>query len=415
MTSSSSSAPSGSPSGSASVSPSGSTAGSTADSAALLAVLDDPVELTARLCDVPSVSGDERRIADAVEVVLREISAGPGPTLDIVRNGDALIARTDLGLDERVLVAGHLDTVPVEDNLPTERRTLDGVPIVWGRGACDMKAGVAMQLSVAHALRSPTRDVTWVFYDHEEVDASLNGLGRLASDHPELLEADLAILGEPSNAGIEGGCNGTIRVEVTTTGVRAHSARAFMGVNAIHAAAPILDTLAAYEARTVTVDGLDYRESLSAVGISGGVAGNVVPDACTVLVNYRFNPSTTGAQAEAHLRELFAGFDVTVVDLSEGARPGLDRPIAQAFAGAVGGTVAPKLGWTDVARFSALGVPAVNFGPGNPLFAHRADEHVPTAEVVAATSALLTFLEPASAVPAASADHPAPPAGKDAR
>lgn len=414
MTSSRSSATAGSAAGSIA----GCTADSDADSAAFLSVLDDPVELTARLCDVPSVSGDERRIADAVEAVLRDISAGPGPTLDIVRNGDALIARTNLGLSERVLVAGHLDTVPVEDNLPTERRTLDGVPVVWGRGACDMKAGVAMQLSTAHALRHPTRDVTWVFYDHEEVDASLNGLGRLATDHPELLAADLAILGEPSNAGIEGGCNGTIRVEVRTSGVRAHSARAFMGVNGIHAAAPILDTLAAYDAQTVTVDGLDYRESLSAVGISGGVAGNVVPDACTVLVNYRFNPSTTGAQAEAHLRDLFQGFDVTVVDLSEGARPGLDRPIAQAFADAVGGAVAPKLGWTDVSRFSALGVPALNFGPGNPLFAHRADEHVPVAEVAVATSALLAFLEPtADPHPTAGAGliaDAAPAAGKDA-
>ncbi|MGO1451092.1 MAG: succinyl-diaminopimelate desuccinylase [Brevibacterium yomogidense] len=370
------------------------------DSAALCAALDDPVELTARLCDIPSVSGDEARIADAVEAVLREISAGDRTSLEIVRNGDALIARTTLGLDERVLVAGHLDTVPIEDNLPTDRRVLDGQDVVWGRGACDMKAGVAMQLAVARALRAPARDVTWVFYDHEEVDASLNGLGRLAADHPDLLAADLAILGEPSNAGIEGGCNGTIRVEVRTTGVRAHSARAFMGENAIHAAAPILATLADYEERTVTVDGLDYRESMSAVGISGGVAGNVVPDACTVLVNHRFAPSTSGAEAEAHLRELFAGFDVTVVDLSEGARPGLDKPTAQAFADAVGAPVAPKLGWTDVARFSALGVPALNFGPGNPLFAHRADEHVPAAEVLAASSALLTFLEPAAPAPA---------------
>src|SRR5699024_10290598 len=266
----------------------------------------------------------------------------------------------------------------------------------WGRGACDMKAGVAMQLAAAHALRDPSRDVTWVFYDHEEVDASLNGLGLLAENHPDLLDADLAILGAPSNAGIEGRRIGTIRVEGTTSGVRAHSARAFMGVNAIHAAAAILSTLAAHGPQTVTVDGLDYRESLSAVGISGGVAGNVVPDACTVLVNHRFAPSTTGAEAEAHLRALFAGFDVTVVDLSEGARPGLDRPTAQAFADAVGAPVAPKLGWTDVARFSALGVPALNFGPGDPLFAHRADEHVAAAEVRAASTALLAFLEPSA-------------------
>ena len=364
------------------------------DAAALLAVCDDPAELTVRLCDLPSVSGGERRIADALEAVLREISAGDGPDLTIVRNGDALIARTELGRDERVLVAGHLDTVPIEDNVPAKRRMVEGREVIWGRGACDMKAGVAMQLAAAHALRDPSRDVTWVFYDHEEVDASLNGLGRLAENHPDLLDADLAILGEPSNAGIEGGCNGTIRVEVTTSGVRAHSARAFMGVNAIHAAAPILSTLAAHEPQTVTVDGLDYRESLSAVGISGGVAGNVVPDACTVLINYRFAPSMTGRQAEEHLRGLFPGHELRVVDLSEGARPGLDRPIAESFARAVGGTVAPKLGWTDVARFSALGIPALNFGPGDPLYAHRADEHVPAAEVVAATRALLTFLEP---------------------
>ena len=179
------------------------------DAAALLAVCDDPAELTVRLCDLPSVSGDERRIADAVEAVLREISAGDGPDLTIVRNGDALIARTELGRDERVLVAGHLDTVPIEDNLPAKRRMVEGREVIWGRGACDMKAGVAMQLAAAHALRDPSRDVTWVFYDHEEVDASLNGLGRLAENHPDLLDADLAILGEPSNAGIEGGCNGT--------------------------------------------------------------------------------------------------------------------------------------------------------------------------------------------------------------
>lgn len=373
------------------------TADPAADARALIEVLDDPAELTARLCDIPSVSGDEKRIADAVEAVLEHISAGDGPDLEITRDGDRLIARTQLGLGERILIAGHLDTVPIEGNVPGDRRELDGREVIWARGACDMKAGVAMQLFCAAALRHPSRDVTWVFYDHEEVDSDLNGLGRVARNRPDLLEADFAILGEPSNAGIEGGCNGTIRVDVTTTGVRAHSARAFMGVNAIHAAAPILTALAEYETETVTVDGLDYRESLSAVAISGGVAGNVVPDACTVAVNYRFAPAKSGADAEAFLRELFDGFEVVVTDVAEGARPGLDRPAAQEFARAIGSDPAPKLGWTDVSRFSALGVPAVNFGPGDPLFAHKADEHVGAEETAAASRALLRFLDPQAA------------------
>ena len=364
----------------------------------LFAALGDPAELTGRLCAVESVSGNETALADAVVDVLERISGGPGPDLEILRDGDTIIARTNLGLDERIVVAGHLDTVPVEDNLPPVRTHMSGEnypddEVIWGRGACDMKAGVAMQLSTAAALTAPNRDVSWVFYDHEEVDASLNGLGRVSRNHPDWLAGDFAILGEPSNASVEGGCNGTIRVDVTTTGVRAHSARAFMGVNAIHAAAEVLTRLAEFETDTVTVDGLDYRESLSAVNIRGGVAGNVVPDECVVSVNYRFAPSKSAAEAEAFLRELFNGFDVIVTDAAEGARPGLDRAIAQDFIDTLGLSPAPKLGWTDVSRFSALGVPAVNFGPGNPLYAHKSDEHVRVTEVEQATATLRSYLQ----------------------
>ena len=364
----------------------------------LLAAIDDPAELTGRLCAIESVSGNEGSIADAVVTVLEAISAGEGPELEILRDGDTIVARTQLGREERIVIAGHLDTVPVEGNLPPRRMVLDtgeaaGDEVVWGRGACDMKAGVAMALTAASALRDPVRDVSWVFYDHEEVDAALNGLGRVSRNHPDWLAGDFAILGEPSNASVEGGCNGTIRVDVTTTGTRAHSARAFMGVNAIHAAAEVLTRLSDHVAETVTVDGLDYRESLSAVGISGGVAGNVVPDECRISVNYRFAPSKSAAEAEGFLRELFTGYDVVVTDSAEGARPGLDRPIAQDFLTALGAEPAAKLGWTDVSRFSALGVPAVNFGPGNPLYAHKSDEHVRVREVEDATRTLIDYLE----------------------
>ncbi|MDY0890502.1 succinyl-diaminopimelate desuccinylase [Frigoribacterium sp. CFBP9030] len=335
------------------------------------------VDVTRQLCDIESVSGDEGRIADTIAETL----AGHDH-LEVVRDGDAIVARTSLGRAQRVVVAGHIDTVPLNDNLPTRYETEDGVEFLWGRGTVDMKAGCAVHLRLAVELTEPNVDVTWVWYDHEEVSDSLNGLGRLVRTRPELLQADFAILGEPTRSEIEGGCNGNLRAEIRTTGRRSHSARSWIGDNAIHRAAPILDLLAAYEAREVEVDGLVYREGLNAVGIAGGVAGNVIPDECVVTVNYRFAPSRSGDEAVAHVRELFAGFDVVVVDLAEGARPGLDAPLAAQFLAAVGGEAKPKYGWTDVARFSALGVPAVNYGPGDPLLAHHDDERVPLEQIV---------------------------------
>ena len=328
-------------------------------------------DLTRQLCDIESVSGNEKIATDAIEASLAGLDH-----LELFRNGDALVARTNLGRDRRVVIAGHIDTVPLNNNLPTRYESIDGRDYLWGRGTVDMKAGVAVQLKLAAELTAPIVDVTWIWYDHEEVSESLNGLGRLAREHPELLEGDFAILGEPTNSQIEGGCNGNLRAEVRTFGMRAHSARAWVGRNAIHDAAPIFTALAAYVPREVEVEGLVYREGLNAVGVTGGIAGNVIPDECMVHVNYRFAPSRSGAQAEAHVREIFDGFEVTIVDLAEGATPGLTDPLAQHFLEAVGGEAKPKYGWTDVARFSALGTPAVNYGPGDPLKAHADDERV---------------------------------------
>jgi succinyl-diaminopimelate desuccinylase len=353
--------------------------------------LHDPVVLTRQLCDVESVSGNEKALADVVEGAL-----SPLPHLEVVRDGDAVVARTALGRDRRVVVAGHLDTVPVAANLPVRVVGEGAHAELWGRGTVDMKGGVAIMLALAAELVEPTYDVTWVFYDHEEVASDLNGLGRLVRNHPDLLAGDFAIVGEPSNAGIEGGCNGTLRADVVLTGVAAHSARAWMGVNAIHAAGDLLSRLAAYEPRTVEVDGLAYRESLNAVGITGGVAGNVIPDRAVVTVNYRFAPSRSVEEAAAHVREVLPGYEVTVTDAAPGARPGLDAPVAADFAKTVleltGGQPAPKYGWTDVARFSALGVPAVNFGPGDPLLAHKDDEHVGAAQITLCHDALRAWL-----------------------
>ncbi len=345
------------------------------------------IELTRQICDLESVSGNETVLADAIVAALAGFEH-----LEIIRDGDTVVARTNLGRAQRVIIAGHLDTVPLNDNLPTRFETIGGVEYLWGRGTVDMKAGVAVQLKLAAELTAPGVDVTWMWYDHEEVSASLNGLGRLAENRPDLFTGDFAILGEPSNSKVEGGCNGNLRVEVRAFGLRSHSARGWVGENAIHKISPILTLLAGYEARHVEVEGLVYREGLNAVGISGGIAGNVIPDEAMVHVNYRFAPSRTGAEAVAHLTELFAGYEITVVDLAEGARPGLDAPLALEFLAAVGAEAGPKYGWTDVARFSALGIPAVNYGPGDPLKAHADDERVAVAQITECESGLRSWL-----------------------
>ncbi|WP_062387439.1 succinyl-diaminopimelate desuccinylase [Demequina iriomotensis] len=345
--------------------------------------LTAPVEELAKaLVDIPSVSGNEDRIADAVEAAL-----APLAHLEVLRLGNAVVARTSLGRAERVVIAGHLDTVPIKGNVPGSW-SAEGDLV--GRGSVDMKAGVAVQLSLAAALTAPTRDVTWVFYDQEEVEADRNGLGRIARERPDLVEGDFAVLCEPTSGVIEGGCNGTMRAEVRIPGVAAHSARAWKGVNAIHGAAPLLAALAAYEAETITVDGLDYREGINAVGVRGGIAGNVIPDECVVTLNYRFAPCWSLDEAKVRLEALVAssgveGHHLVYTDLSGAARPGLDAPLAASFAASVAstGVAAPraKQGWTDVARFGELGIPAVNYGPGDPELAHADDERCPVADI----------------------------------
>lgn len=343
----------------------------------MLDVHQDAARLTAQLVDFPSVSGDEKDLADAIEGTLRDLGH-----LEVLRYGNNVLARTRLGRDQRVILAGHIDTVPIAANLPSR---LDADGVLWGCGTSDMKSGVAVQLRLAATVPEPNRDLTFVFYDNEEVAAHLNGLGHVVQAHPDWLDGDFAVLLEPSSGEVEGGCQGTLRVNLRTVGQRAHSARSWMGENAIHAAAPILARLTRYEPRRVRIDGLEYREGLNAVAIEGGVAGNVIPDACVVTVNYRYAPDLSPEQALAHVREVFADcgvVELAVEDHSGGALPGLSHPAAKAFMDAVGGTAQPKFGWTDVSRFSALGVPAVNYGPGEPSLAHKVDERVETARIL---------------------------------
>jgi succinyl-diaminopimelate desuccinylase len=340
-------------------------------------------DLTARLVDIESVSGTEQPLADAIEAAVRQL-----PHLSVHRDGNAVVARTEFGRAQRVVLAGHIDTVPVAANLPSYTRG----DAIYGCGTSDMKSGVAVQLRLAAHVSEPSRDVTYVFYDCEEVEAERNGLFRLSRRSPALLAGDLAVLMEPTGGVVEGGCQGTLRAEVRAKGKRAHSGRSWLGVNAIHEAGRILDVLRSYRAREPDVDGLTYHEGLNAVGISGGIAGNVIPDECVVTVNFRFAPDRTADQAGQYVRDVFAGWDVEVTDVAGGARPGLGSAAAASFTVAMGGTPRAKLGWTDVARFDALGVPAVNYGPGDPNLAHRADEHVATAAITECEAKMVSWL-----------------------
>jgi succinyl-diaminopimelate desuccinylase len=348
-------------------------------------------ELTAALVDFESVSGNEGPLADAIEVSLDAL-----PSLTVHRDGNVIVARTSLGRARRVVLAGHIDTVPVAENLPS--RLSDGK--LYGCGTTDMKSGVAVQLRLAATVPEPVHDVTYVFYDCEEVAAARNGLGILSRTQPELLAGDFAILLEPTGGGIEGGCQGTLRADVTVSGQRAHTARSWMGTNAIHAAGAVLDVLRAYEPRTPVIDGLRYHEGLNAVFIKGGVAGNVVPDECVVTVNYRFAPDLSEEQAADRVREEFAPLPVTIVDSAQGALPGLSDPAGETMLGefvsavvaAGGGPPRAKLGWTDVARFAELGIPAVNYGPGISEIAHTAGEYVEVAAIAACEEQLRAWL-----------------------
>lgn len=349
----------------------------------------DLLELTAELVAIPSVSHDEKLITDCIENLL----AGAG-WLDVVRVDNNLVARTHLGRASRIVLAGHTDTVPPNLN---ETARIEG-DTLWGIGSADMKSGVATILQLALSVPEPAIDVTFVFYACEEVTSGDNGLELLFTERPELVAADAALLAEPTAAQVEAGCQGILQMEAITTGRRAHTARGWLGTNALHRMAPVIDAVAAYEGRRVVIDGCDYREGLQAVRMTAGVADNVVPDRAVLRVNHRFAPDRTYEQAAAHLTEVLSAADeVQVVEYAVAAVPGLDHPLLQALLKEAGGTYTGKLGWTDVARFAARGIPAVNFGPGDPVVAHTQEEHVTRADLERVYSVIYNLISRAPA------------------
>jgi succinyl-diaminopimelate desuccinylase len=349
----------------------------------------DLLRATAALVDISSESHEEAAITAHLEDRLRAV-----PWLEVTRVDNNLVARTSLGHASRLILAGHTDTVPANGNATAR---IDG-DVLHGLGSADMKGGLAVFMALAETLDAPAVDVTYVFYECEEVAARFNGLKKLLSSHAGLLAGDAAILGEPTGAVIEAGCQGTMRVQVTLGGARAHTARPWMGRNAIHRLGTVLERLHVAEGRRPVIDGCEYREAVQAVRVEGGVAGNVVPDRAMVTINHRFAPDRTRVQAEAYVRSLIGeevlGDDATfeVVDAADGAAPSLGHPLLRGLAARLATPPRAKLGWTDVAFFAAQAIPAVNFGPGDPSIAHTAGEHVRRAEIEQVYAVLAALL-----------------------
>ncbi|QNQ89991.1 succinyl-diaminopimelate desuccinylase [Corynebacterium poyangense] len=356
----------------------------------------DPITLTEELVDIASPSHHEKDIADAIEAALKQVDG-----VEVWRFNNNVLARTQRGLGQRVILAGHMDTVPIADNVPSHRaQDKDGQDTLFGCGSVDMKSGLAVYLhAFAVCANDPAlkRDITLVAYEGEEVASEFNGLGHIQEQHPEWLEGEVALLGEPSGGIIEAGCQGSIRIKVIAEGVRAHSARSWLGINAMHRLAPVLTRIIDYQPRGVDIDGCEYREGLNVVHVESGVATNTIPDEAWMFVNFRFAPDRSIDEAITHVLDVLnleddEGVSYEVDDAVPGALPGLSRPAAAELVAATGGKFRAKYGWTDVSRFSATGIPAVNFGPGDPSFAHKRDEQCPVWMITEVASTLINWL-----------------------
>ncbi len=329
-------------------------------------------KLTLDLVNISSVSKDEKSIADSIETALEEYSH-----LKLTRVNNSLVAQTNFGNKQRVVIAGHIDTVPANNNFPGQINNSE----VTGLGSVDMKSGIAVALKLASEITSSKFDITYLFYESEEIETKFNGLELITKQQKDLLNCDFAILMEPTNGILEVGCQGSLRFEVSASGKRSHSARWWNGDNAIHKTNKILEILNNYKSREPEIDGYKFREGLQAVKINGGIAGNVVPDSVSVSINHRFAPDTSIDQATTNMKNLFKDFNFQLVDAANAAPTGLANPVIKEFAESIGKNIAPKFGWTDVARFASAGIPAINFGPGDPNLAHHPDEKVSISQI----------------------------------
>jgi succinyl-diaminopimelate desuccinylase len=347
-------------------------------------VARDIAQLLLVLLDIPSESRSEQAIAEVVA------AAVPLPLTH--RHEETLLFETPRR-DGRpfVLLAGHLDTVPAQGNIPG--RIEEGV--VHGLGASDMKGGLAVMIELARRLAdgaTPELDVGFLFFPREELAVEHSPLPALFEAAPRVLEAGLVIVLEPTDNTIQAGCLGNLNARVVVRGEAAHSARPWLGRNAIDLALEKFRPFAAVPPLDVDVEGLLFREVLSLTQIHGGIAQNVIPDRVEATLNFRYAPTRTPAQAEARLRELAGDAELEIVSNSPAAHVAAWTPLVERLRAAGEFAVEPKQAWTPVAEFAAQGLDAVNLGPGATRYAHRVDEQVEIAALERTLDALLRFV-----------------------
>lgn len=347
-------------------------------------------ETTLALVDIPSESRREDEAALWVE------GAVPKGRLTLEHREDlTLLFATERRRDTPlVLLAGHLDTVPAQGNLPG--RIEDG--FVHGLGASDMKGGLAVMVELARWLEEEepelAADVALLFFPREELPQEESALPAFFAGCPQALEADLAVMLEPTDTTIQAGCLGNLDAEFIFRGESAHSARPWQGQNAIEHAVAGLARILPVPTRAVELSGLRFVEVVSATRIGGGIASNVIPDRATCLLNFRYGPDLTAEEAEERIGELAqaARAAVRITGNSQPAPVVVDAPLVRRLREAGNLTIEPKQAWTPVAEFAAAGLDAVNFGPGATRFAHRREERVAVDSLVVAYDTLRRFL-----------------------
>src|SRR5947208_7177185 len=339
-------------------------------------------ERTLRLCEIRSPVGEE---ADIAAYVAAE-TAGQ-------RVGNAVVCGRVTGGRPAVLLAGHLDTVPIQEgDFPARREG----GRVYGRGASDMKGALAIMLTLGERLdRARLRgELVLVFYDREEGPYETNGLGPVLAARPDLRGAAVAFCLEPTDLAVQAGCCGSMHATFTFRGRTAHSARPWQGKNAVHEAGALLASLRDLAPVEVRIGELSFREVKNVTRIEGFSGRNVLPARCDLNVNFRFAPGKTVAQAEAELRALAERFgaECEIVDRAPAGDPILDNPLLRKFRALTGVPVEPKQAWTDVARLGLAGIPAANFGPGDQAQAHQRNESCPEEALERAYLLLERFL-----------------------
>ena len=335
-----------------------------------------------KLINISSVTGDEILILDFIEEFLSKNNFSG----ELIRNDGGVIA-IPKNSSQKIALVGHVDTVPLSK---TQKLKFDDIDLISGRGSVDMKGGISI---ILHSLVEENQDIIGVFYTAEEGPYEMNGLGDLMPTILSNKNLEFSIILEPTNCEIELGCLGTLNANIKLKGIAAHSARPWVGENPIYKIGDISKKVSDNEITLLDIEGLEFKQVLSITKVSSGIANNVIPDEAILNINFRFSPEMTNDDAQNFINNMFSEFgEIEITSSSEGAMPNIENSNIKNFISSTGLSPNPKQAWTDIARFYSHGIASVNFGPGDPLLAHTADEHVSKKQLLESYELLMNFL-----------------------